>query len=606
MSAPSSSNKTSLSGPDLPSTSGGSRPTSILTPKGIDSPYPLQVLICSPTTSTAASSSRNNTSDYQNVIQSITERYDQLPLDIQSKCLFSLLQRTNRHHLQIVSSILLTNLKHDFFAILPYELCILVLYNLDAVSLCRASQVSRRWSFLIKNESLLWKNLLSIEGWYARFDRHLEMSPQTPLASSPSIKSNNSPHHSSHSHDVHQALSQHPINPQSLFYMSQYRRKFILRRNWFTNCSTPLTFPGHGNNVVTSLTADDEFIISGSDDQTINIYFTKTGVLYRTLAGHDGGVWCLGLHGDYLVSGSTDRTIRVWSIRTGKCVWILRGHSSTIRCLAVVSLPPSLDTHEIKDANSRGFAIISGSRDAAIRVWHVYPHEAGLHSREGAVSIPPLDHEPQVVNGDPAVVVSDDGPPISSTTNSFESFPPQFPFHAAAPSQLVHDVIDDQRELHQQSSRPILSTHSDPILSHRSDLIPSEDTDVSMGESGVSDGVSALPICKFLLTGHRDSVRAIDVGEHVVVSGSYDFSVRIWDWKKGKCLHRLVGHTDKVYSVSYNHKLRLAASGSLDRLVRIWSSENGSCLHVMEGRSFHLTPTLLFCVSLMDVAEEQC
>ena len=42
-----------------------------------------------------------------------------------------------------------------------------------------------------------------------------------------------------------------------------------------------------------------------------------------------------------------------------------------------------------------------------------------------------------------------------------------------------------------------------------------------------------------------------------VVSGAYDYLVRVWDPVEGNCLHVLHGHTNRVYSLQvsncYNH-----------------------------------------------------
>jgi WD40 repeat protein len=37
-----------------------------------------------------------------------------------------------------------------------------------------------------------------------------------------------------------------------------------------------------------------------------------------------------------------------------------------------------------------------------------------------------------------------------------------------------------------------------------------------------------------------------------VVSGAYDYLVRVWDPVEGKCLHVLQGHTNRVYSLQVN------------------------------------------------------
>ena len=88
-----------------------------------------------------------------------------------------------------------------------------------------------------------------------------------------------------------------------------------------------------------------------------------------------------------------------------------------------------------------------------------------------------------------------------------------------------------------------------------------------------------------VLTGHQHSVRAIAAHGDTLVSGSYDCTVRVWKISTGEALHRLQGHTLKVYSVVLDHKRNRCISGSMDNLVKVWSLETGSVLYNLEGHS---------------------
>ena len=44
---------------------------------------------------------------------------------------------------------------------------------------------------------------------------------------------------------------------------------------------------------------------------------------------------------------------------------------------------------------------------------------------------------------------------------------------------------------------------------------------------------------------------AIDINIRVIISGSYDQTVRIWDIETGKCLHILEGHLSMVLAVCF-------------------------------------------------------
>ena len=60
-----------------------------------------------------------------------------------------------------------------------------------------------------------------------------------------------------------------------------------------------------------------------------------------------------------------------------------------------------------------------------------------------------------------------------------------------------------------------------------------------------------------------------------VVSGSNDYTARIWKVESGECIKTLKGHTrtENVYSVSFSHNNQYVVSGSGDNTVRIWSME---------------------------------
>lgn len=110
---------------------------------------------------------------------------------------------------------------------------------------------------------------------------------------------------------------------------------------------------------------------------------------------------------------------------------------------------------------------------------------------------------------------------------------------------------------------------------------------------------------KFLhiLVGHLAAVRCVQYDGKLVVSGAYDYMVKVWNPETQECLHTLQGHTNRVYSlqVSANAATRKFAgqkiypfifqqfdgihvvSGSLDTSIRVWDAETGSCKHTLMG-----------------------
>lgn len=64
---------------------------------------------------------------------------------------------------------------------------------------------------------------------------------------------------------------------------------------------------------------------------------------------------------------------------------------------------------------------------------------------------------------------------------------------------------------------------------------------------------------------------------NLLVSGSFDETVRVWDLKSGKCLKVLPAHSDPVTAVHFDKEGALIVSSSYDGLCRIWDVSTGHC-----------------------------
>ncbi|KAI9357799.1 WD40-repeat-containing domain protein [Pilaira anomala] len=102
---------------------------------------------------------------------------------------------------------------------------------------------------------------------------------------------------------------------------------------------------------------------------------------------------------------------------------------------------------------------------------------------------------------------------------------------------------------------------------------------------GHYDGTGENPYFLHSLVGHRQSVRAIANHKDIIVSGSYDNTVRSWDINTGRMIHLMEGHTQKVYSVVIDSERNRCMSGSMDSSVRIWDLTTGDCIKRLEGHT---------------------
>lgn len=91
------------------------------------------------------------------------------------------------------------------------------------------------------------------------------------------------------------------------------------------------------------------------------------------------------------------------------------------------------------------------------------------------------------------------------------------------------------------------------------------------------------------LIGHTDSVRTISGYGDILVSGSYDSSIRVWRVSTGECLYHLRGHSLRIYSVLYEPERNICISGSMDKSIRVWDLSTGTCKYVLEGHDAFVT-----------------
>ncbi|KAI8967872.1 WD40-repeat-containing domain protein [Mycotypha africana] len=377
---------------------------------------------------------------------SLIALFDKLPEQIQSYLMFQLLRRSPHNTLRKANDIIEETLKRDYINDLPIDIARRILTYLDIRSLCRASAVNKKWKSIIEESSYpsnIWE-MKMIESEY------------TPSAKERATYS----------------------------YKEIVRRHTIIRRNWRENRYKKMLLEGHEEDLVTCLQFDNEKIVTGSDDHSINVYDINTGELKRVLKGHDGGVWALQYVGNMLVTGSIDRTVRVWDIERGICRFVLRGHSSTVRCLKIVMPMEIIQPDGSSTIEPEEPIIISGSRDMTIRVWR----------------LPNLETEPIV---------------------------------------------------------PLSTSLDDDVISKR--------------------------FLKYKLVEHENSVRDLAIYGNILVSGSYDNNVIVWNLSTGKKNHVLKGHTMKVYCVAIDRKRRHCVSGSLDATIRIWDIDSGECKFVLQG-----------------------
>lgn len=109
-----------------------------------------------------------------------------------------------------------------------------------------------------------------------------------------------------------------------------------------------------------TLSSDGSHLLTAGWDHTAKVWNTSTGVLEKTLVGHQSNVEAVSFNqdGNVAVSGSEDETARVWNVsgqsRVVKSERILKGHIGSVNA---VGMSPSSDV------------VVTGGQDGAVRLW---------------------------------------------------------------------------------------------------------------------------------------------------------------------------------------------------------------------------------------------
>jgi F-box and WD-40 domain protein CDC4 len=502
-------------------------------------------------------------------IPGMIDSFDAMPEGLKAYVLFQMLRRCTKPTLHLVSDAMAPALKCDFIARLPLELSINVISHLDAQSLCRASQVSQKWRQTIDTDEKLWWNRLTRDGytikvdelkkamdegwgWQAPdgpngFEENLAMtrresdavsnitmddSDLTDDVSSPprkkhkaATKSSTSKQHKSNESIVLKAHKQHSLMSTNPIDWVRLADPTAGPQTIADASKGSIPDPATG---LPSIREHHLFKTLYQRHHSIRHSWMDPTTKPRHLAfrAHQRHVvTCLQFDQDKIITGSDDAAIDIYNTKTGESIRRLHGHEGGVWALSY-----------------RGNTLVSGSTDRSVRVWDINEGEE-MHVFQGHTSTVRC-----------LVVVEPHE--VGRTADGKMIMLPRFPL-----------IITGSRDSTCRVWR-LPNAH-----------------EVRVKQTGPPQNEGENPYYIRTLQGHMHSVRAIAAFCDTLVSGSYDTTVRVWKISTGELVHRLQGHTQKVYSVVLDYERNRCMSGSMDNLVKVWSLESGTCLFNLEGHT---------------------
>lgn len=156
-----------------------------------------------------------------------------------------------------------------------------------------------------------------------------------------------------------------------------------------TKCATLHNLRSRGSvaNWALCFSPNGKYFTSGSDDESILIWNSLTGVCEGELTGHLGAVKAITFDsdGENIYSASDDRMIRRWNFLTRECLWIFRGHEEVVSSLVLCGKN----------------TLISGSRDHYMKFWDVESGECTFtseeHDGQGSIKLAVLNKNNQAL-----------------------------------------------------------------------------------------------------------------------------------------------------------------------------------------------------------------
>ncbi|XP_017266540.1 p21-activated protein kinase-interacting protein 1-like [Kryptolebias marmoratus] len=107
---------------------------------------------------------------------------------------------------------------------------------------------------------------------------------------------------------------------------------------------------------VSVVAASEKFVVTGSKDETIQVYDLKKRTEHGALLHHDGTITCLEFYESHLLSGGEDGLLCVWSTKKWECLKSIKAHKGHVTSLAV---------------HPSGKLALSVGTDKTLRTWNL-------------------------------------------------------------------------------------------------------------------------------------------------------------------------------------------------------------------------------------------
>lgn len=277
--------------------------------------------------------------------------------------------------------------------------------------------------------------------------------------------------------------------------------------------------------------------------------------------GHAANVKCVafvGEEGCTLASGSSDNTVRLWDTNSSRCKALLRGHRSRIWNVS---------------ATANGTLLASGSGDGTIRLWDTAPIlDANTNGRWRSDGQTQLSPDASVEDVE---VIDECKTKLSGHENDVYTVR----FHPLG-NALVSGGYDRVVRLYDTATGDILKTFtghrswiSSISFNARGNMIITGSKDSTIKFWDIISGM-----CIKTISSHLGEVTSVETNQSgtLMLSSSKDNSNRLWDLRMNRAIRRFKGHqnTSKNFiRTAFGPRESVVVGGSEDGFVYVWDVE---------------------------------
>lgn len=472
-----------------------------------------------------------------------------------------------------------------------------------------------------------------------------------------------------------------PGSPDSPLLASGGRDGFIRIWDWRIEVQVS-AWKAHNGRVRCLLAlGDGDRLASCGDDPVIKLWSRATGARISELRSHKDRVFGLAGNptGTVLVSGGEDRTLKYWLVDRPGDPKTLRGHEKSIRsvglatdlkwaasgsddgCLKTWGLETGRERHSVEAHRRRlndiavGPAtgrIATAGEDATVKIWDAGTLELLMTFLGHSGAVQSLAFGPQEgwlasAGADGTLRLWGLGAGRKKDEVSWEhegtilciSQDEVRGIVATAGEDTTIRIWDQRQGDHQTTLRghlgpvhAVLPLNKDTLVSASGDRtikiweIPSSKLVRTLGQplsgamAAVTSAAGATPFSTDMKGGHSGPVTCLGrISDNLIISGSRDGTLRLWEVAEGKEVRLFEGKTGPVdaLAVEPDRRLVISAGTSPDLLVWdldtskariVWKGHSGNvtCLAIPPGSSHVISGSLDRSVGVWSLADGQC